>query len=572
MTKVSAKAKAKAAEDFEKEAHKRKIAAATTLIEKQDIADAAPKRPRSRVVLVDEKIVSKMIRDNFKTWGPELTDLTLRDGLSLRGRMTRDKTLAVKGLRKEPMGKLYYQELRSLYGSALSPEHQLVVADEDEPEDGRLVQALEGLFSRKKQYDGMQSYLLGAAVLSQKNLVALFKGCLMLNPNSSVDHNNLAIALMEYCQRNGIKAKYPQETGVMKNYFDGALCKAFYEFRKHELSRQDFWAKFGGLLHFVMPVDAAKYCFECTGAWSTVETHLAAVVESGELGRVLFGKSWASLSASKVSHILSKHVDELFHTECVTEQHLQNSLADLQQKVKNVGKDISDIFVEPREVAVRYLGVELSIPVSSDLEQYNLLVWARIKEWAICKGELPSLWGESFLKKDETLRTHADEWSVDLGVVQQVANSRKIAASYLKYKDLAGTEVDAVLKEHGSFLMQMDKRFKLEAQFFRSMLDGDAVERLQDQVMACLPTGPGISASAVAGRLATVTQSDLFKWVGPGGQSQALSVAATVRSLAAVKPPSFSVTNDPSWLFAGRSAGSSCRTATAPPPAAMTEP
>ena len=199
MTKVSAKAKAKAAEDFEKEAHKRKIAAATTLIEKQDIADAAPKRPRSRVVLVDEKIVSKMIRDNFKTWGPELTDLTLRDGLSLRGRMTRDKTLAVKGLRKEPMGKLYYQELRSLYGSALSPEHQLVVADEDEPEDGRLVQALEGLFSRKKEYDGMQSYLLGAGVLSQKNLVALFKGCLMLNPNSSVDHNNLAIALMEYC-------------------------------------------------------------------------------------------------------------------------------------------------------------------------------------------------------------------------------------------------------------------------------------------------------------------------------------------------------------------------------------
>ena len=129
--------------------------------------------------------------------------------------------------------------------------------------------------------------------------------------------------------------------------------------------------------------------------------------------------------------------------------------------------------------------------------------------------------------------------------MQQVANSRKIAASYLKYKDLAGTEVDAVLKEHGSFLMQMDKRFKLEAQFFRSMLDGDAVQRLQEQVMACLPTGPGISASAVAGRLATVTQSDLFKWVGLGGQSQALSVAATVRSLAAVKPPSFSVTNDP---------------------------
>ena len=539
MAKAKAHAKAKAKAEQALVANKRKMDAAVNLIDKHDIAENVAKKAKSKAESVDDRLISKMLRDNFKGWSADLCELTIRDGVSLRQRLAKDKSLQVKGLRRETMGKLYYAELRSLYGSSLSPDHLLVIDNEDEPEDHRLSSAMEGLFTRKKNYEGMHAFLGSADVLGQKNLVAPFKGCLMLNPASSHEHNALALCLLEYCKRHKLKATYPQETGVMKNYFESALVKCFLDFRKHDLSRMDFWNKHCEVMDYVLPVASAAVCFGCNGKWEDVEQHLCVLVQSGELGRVLFGKAWGEVAANKVATILKAHVKELLDKLQITAEVLQQSLKELSQKVKDVGKNISDVFPEPHDCTVTFLGAVLKVPASSHLEEYNVLVWVRLKEWAIKTGVLPPVWGEQHLIFEGAMLAFHDDFHVSAAVMNEVIAARKVAISYMKEPVITAMDVDAVLVEHGAFLIQVDKRFKIEKSFFQHMLHCGASRLLKDKVLQCLPRAAGCAADDCVGRLAALSQSELFQWVGHGGQSLCLSVLDIVRSLAANKAPKF---------------------------------
>jgi hypothetical protein len=196
----------------------RKMDETTHLIDKQDIAEISSKKSKpSKGCTVDEKLISKMLRGNFKGWGPELTCQLFRDGMSLRQRLTQGKHDLLTGKRTEPMGKLYYAELRTAYGSVQSPEHLLSMLNDGAPDDGHLQAALEAVFSRKRNLEPLTAYLSTAAVFNQKNTVALLKAILLLNPSTSLGNNCLALGVLEYCTRHALQTKYPREMGVMKN-------------------------------------------------------------------------------------------------------------------------------------------------------------------------------------------------------------------------------------------------------------------------------------------------------------------------------------------------------------------
>jgi hypothetical protein len=252
--------------------------------------------------------------------------------------LTQDKHDCLTGKRAEPLGKLYYAELRTAYGSAQSPEHLLNPLNDDDPEDGRLQAALEAVFSRRRNLEPLTAYLSTVAVFNQKNTVALLKAILLLNPITSLDNNCLALSVLEYCTRHAVQNKYPHEMGVMKNYFTSALVKRLHEFRRHDLSRKDFWERHRKVAHFVMPVDAADHCFACAGHWADVEVHLAAVVQSGELGRVLFGKAWQDVAGKKVTMLMQENVAAILQENKITSMLLQAKMEDLTLKVKIWGK------------------------------------------------------------------------------------------------------------------------------------------------------------------------------------------------------------------------------------------
>lgn len=545
MGKPTARAKAAAEKQREEQEKKRKIAEAKTLVDKQDIQEGSTKkRQRATKEVVDERMISKIIRDNFKGWSSELCELNIRDGLSLRARLTRDKNLQVSGKSNLTMGKLYYSELRSIYGAALSPEQLLIIRNDEEPVDLRLSAAMEGMFARKKSFEKIMSYLGCADMVSQKNLVALFKACLMLSPATTQDNNALALALLDFCRRHNMQAVYPEETGVMKSYFQSALVKAFLEFRKHELSRMDYWLKFKEVLHFVLPVASAEKCFTCSGKWGDVESHLALVVQSGELGRLLFGRAWGEVSRDKVTKVIKTQVDDLFVKTKIGSKDLQDKLREVTMKVRELGRDISDVFPEPRRISISFLGASVDVEASSSLEEYDILVWSRIKEWGISRAKVASIWGEHCLLDAKKLTAFPDGFEVEVDVLGQLGASRKVAASYLKDKEVNSMNVASALVEHGGFLTQMDKRFRVEKAYFEHMSDSGALNRMKSTLIDCMPSAPGESASDCSGRLATVVQGDLYKWVGLGGQSLATSVLELVRTLAANKAPQFHNAND----------------------------
>lgn len=159
-SKATAKAKASAASA--KESPDTRAAHASTLLEKSDILEAPPAKRKNTADFSVAAIVAKSLRDNFCSWGEDLVDLTIIDGMSLRQRITDDKEAMKKGRRKAAMGKCYYADLRRVYEASASPEKMLTVENENEPEDGKLVASRTPLFARRRNFEPIMTWLASA--------------------------------------------------------------------------------------------------------------------------------------------------------------------------------------------------------------------------------------------------------------------------------------------------------------------------------------------------------------------------------------------------------------------------
>ena len=91
----------------------------TTLLEQTEANDTGPPSRKSRARSLDS-IVSKMLADNFKGFRPTQTDGVVREGLTLRERLMRDKQAG-----NMTMGKIYYAARRAEYEDDESPATKL---------------------------------------------------------------------------------------------------------------------------------------------------------------------------------------------------------------------------------------------------------------------------------------------------------------------------------------------------------------------------------------------------------------------------------------------------------------
>jgi hypothetical protein len=153
-----------------------------------------------------------------------------------------------------------------------------------------------------------------------------------------------------------------------------------------------------------------------------------------------------------------------------------------------LGKDISDIYTDSRDRNIQYLGHQVSVPVASPLEEYNIMAWAALKEWAIVKGRIPPIWGELGLVDYAELPRWRGAFEIEDSVFVDVVGVRRVAASYVKETFIA-LQIKGIMGEHSGFLRQMDKRFKIEVAFFELMIDVGADRLLQAEVKSCLPSG-----------------------------------------------------------------------------------
>lgn len=213
--KAEAKAKAQATKKAARDRQAKRAAAAPTLMERQDILETTGAKKRRKDQPDLHAIVAKALRDNFRGWMEDLTDLTIRDGRSLRQRLLEDLVAKKSGGKTVPMGKFYYSELRATYGNSLAPEKLLQVRDDNDADDQKMIAALQHLFNRRRSVEPLVQWLSSASMVNQKMLVGLFRGCLSSPPTTSPENCKLSIALMEFVVRNNVSQHHAAECGHM---------------------------------------------------------------------------------------------------------------------------------------------------------------------------------------------------------------------------------------------------------------------------------------------------------------------------------------------------------------------
>lgn len=550
---AQAKVKAQAKKNAAQERQQKRAAAASTLIERCDILEESGAKRRKKEQQCLHTTVAKALRDNFKGWGEDLTDLCIRDGKSLRQQLLEDLLAKKNGTRPGPMGKVYYNELRNRYGNALAPEKLLAVADDTDPDDHKLLAAVTHLFVRRRSVEPLVQWLASADMINQKMLVGMFRACLGCPPSTSPENCKLGMSLMEYVVRHQVQVNYAVEAGHMTDYFNSTLSKQYQTFRKHGLTRADFWAQHQSLCKLVLPAEAAQQCFGISGSgtWAEVESHLAECVRSGSLGRALFSKAYGDVAATKASQLVRLMVDSL-RGKTIKQSDIDDAKVRLSAQVKELGRDMGDAYTSPTEVTVMFLGVPVPVPVVSIHDEFMALVWAYMKTVAIVKGDLEPIFGELALAEMVAL---AENDKVDLSAVRDCSTVRAAAARHLDGETaINGLMVKKAIDEHGSFLLSMDRRWRIEQHFLLYMVKDGASAKFKRTVSAMLPgSGRTCTVQSALQGLVRFGQSALYDWVDCGHQAAYQRILEDVKAIAADLPPRSDPLSDP-FLVTCRSA------------------
>ena len=149
---------------------------------------AEPTRKRRRTL---EDGVTKSLKDNFQSWGPEMTDELIIAGRSLRQQLLYDRQLvAAKDPKAPVIGKLYYEQMRDRYMPQSSPIKRLKAVDKNEVPHESLEIALMGFNQHIKKYDALLDFLETGPMVNQLSLVLLLKHCMKVSPKSGCDGLN----------------------------------------------------------------------------------------------------------------------------------------------------------------------------------------------------------------------------------------------------------------------------------------------------------------------------------------------------------------------------------------------
>jgi hypothetical protein len=165
------------------------------------------KRPTSRRDLVGQ--VDKLVKDNFKSWGARQVDCILREGLTLRQTLHRDKADHNKGEIK--MGKNYYAAIRKLFEDIEAPCKKLKVQHNTDYENEKLKAALYELTHHRCNMKPFLSFLEEDVVDNQRTVVAVLKASLDIKPESGPKQTNLIVEVMRWCIRNSVHTNFVAE-------------------------------------------------------------------------------------------------------------------------------------------------------------------------------------------------------------------------------------------------------------------------------------------------------------------------------------------------------------------------
>ena len=169
--------------------------------------------------------VRKSLTDNFKALSPEEIDCTLRDGLTLRQRLQKDKEFNLQKAGSIHFGKHYYEELRQLYSDRTRPEKQLKPKPGLEIQE-ELMEAATAAMKHPPNRALLVHLLKSLPEVNQAEVVGIFRWLLQLHPAASMNQMESCKAVLDFVVRLDLKSAFPEEVNCMRPKFDEILLQA----------------------------------------------------------------------------------------------------------------------------------------------------------------------------------------------------------------------------------------------------------------------------------------------------------------------------------------------------------
>lgn len=464
----------------------KKVAApkAETLIQQMEVdASADKKRPSSKRARRDlDGQVEKLVKDNFKTWSSQAVDVVLRDGLTLRQTLARDKARNLRG--ELTMGKNYYAMMRKFFEDGESPGRKLKVSHKTDSENERLKEALFELTGHKSNLRPFVAFLDEDVVDNQRTVVAVLKAALDIKPDSGPKQANAVLEVMKWTIRNGVSKNFPAEVSICKDHFDLALTRSFVYMKKHDIGLDSWWAVHSEVLGLVVDPVAFEACLKCKSDWMDVAPQLNLVVSSSLVGQEVFGVAFRSLKHNRAQAVVDDLLAALRKEKVITAQTLKTYKNRYISELKKMQQDPFATFAR-KMTKVVYRKCSVEVPITSLVEQFTANCAAAVKTLAVEIGVLPSLFSEDDLVEEPEERVQI---TISPEVLVSYKEARSAAVKLMAgAEEYTGETITKALLTKRLVLQSLDQTFKVEEAFWVFM-KSDAGERLlQSRLLDCLP-------------------------------------------------------------------------------------
>ena len=169
--------------------------------------------------------VRKSLADNFKNMSAAEIDGTVREGLTLRQRLMRDKQQQQEQPGSVAFGKCYYQSLRDLYADGNKVE-ALLCPDPSLAGRQELVEAATAALKHPPNRSLLVQFLKVTTTLNQAEFVGVLRWMMSLHPSASNDQLKSGLAVLETVSRLSLHEKFPHEASLAKSKWDEILLEA----------------------------------------------------------------------------------------------------------------------------------------------------------------------------------------------------------------------------------------------------------------------------------------------------------------------------------------------------------
>lgn len=465
-----------------------------TLAQQRDVADQGrtqAKQGRELKRQPTDVQVERAIRDNFKGWSAAAIDGRVVEGLTLRARLARDKRLARDEPGKHPpMGKLYFQRLRQMYGGEADME-RLCVKDNSQPVGEKLREALHKARGGNPQRGDLITWLQTADICNQRELVGMLRVGCDLKPWLGGQHQTCGVEMLRYMVRANIATTFGDEFTHFRPMADKILVQALTSMKANGISLQAFWDLYRPLAHCVVSVTDVDALLLVRDTWLPHTKMLESVVNSSDLGERMFSFAILQSLGTRLQAIIDEEIGK-FPGEEITPVAVATCISTINSRVKDMPK--IDRLSGPRSVQVKYRGVDVVVDVSSIYDEVQIRVTAHVKSLAVipAKGGEPGALAPIFCEGD--LRP-ADR-RTDVSVHKEVCRVWNICRASLNgmlpaEMHTSSAYVNDLLSTKYEIAIQMDPTFKVEVQFFRLMAGKVGGELLQTEVLSVMPAKVG---------------------------------------------------------------------------------